>query len=90
MSAAHLIPLFEQFCNDSSRWVRTAAYSNLGRFIATFDSESVTPSMLKLYTDMIHPKNKAQVGDPFITEFCSYSFPAVIFTIGKERWDEVA
>jgi len=88
-SCSVLIPKYEEFVDDNSRWVRTAAYKKIGPFIATFESEHVTESFLSIYTDMISPQYKNKVGEPFISEYCSFSFPGVLLTIGPDRWDSL-
>lgn len=47
---SNLVEVFEKLADDQSRWVRSAAYQNLGPFIATFESQHVTPNLLRFAT----------------------------------------
>jgi serine/threonine-protein phosphatase 4 regulatory subunit 1 len=85
-----LIPLFEKLADDTSRWVRNAAFQNLGHFIATFQSNQVNSKLLGYYTGMLSSPNAVnKYADSEIITFCAFDFPAVLYTIGKERWGEV-
>lgn len=46
-SYSNLVEVFEKLADDQSRWVRSAAFQNLGPFIATFESHQVTPKLLR-------------------------------------------
>jgi serine/threonine-protein phosphatase 4 regulatory subunit 1 len=74
---------------QTSRWVRSAAFQNLGRFIATFEGRAVTPELLQLYNGMVAPTAATKYGDAEIVNYCAFDFPAVIYTIGRDRWGEV-
>lgn len=87
--ASKLIPIFEKLVDDTSRWVRSAAFQNLGRFIATFEGRAVTPELLQLYNGMVAPTAATKYGDAEIVNYCAFDFPAVIYTIGRDRWGEV-
>jgi len=84
-----LIPVLEKLARDTSRWVRTATFQNLGHFIATFESHAVTPGLLQLYNSMVVSTSATKYCDAEIVTYCAFDFPAVIYTIGKERWGEV-
>jgi serine/threonine-protein phosphatase 4 regulatory subunit 1 len=47
---SNLIEAFEKLAEDSSRWVRSAVFQNLGPFISTFEGHQVTPKLLRYYT----------------------------------------
>ncbi|KAL6051210.1 Serine/threonine-protein phosphatase 4 regulatory subunit 1 [Balamuthia mandrillaris] len=84
-----LVPVFENLVQDTSRWVRSAANQSLGRFIATFDPSQVPPSLLQYYTAMAKANPTSKHVDAENMTYCAFDFPAVIFTIGGDRWDEV-
>ena len=99
LRAAELVPVVERFANDKSKWVRNAALQHLGPFISTLRSGDVTPGLLRRYTGMVAPlpvapgaASRAPVidaGEHEIAIFCAFSFPAVVATIGRERWPEL-
>lgn len=81
-----LVPAFKALSEDASRWVRVAAYQNLGQLIHTMRREDISPMFLKIFTDMAF---QSEGGDSDFAEYCAFSFPAVVQVIGKERWREV-
>lgn len=84
--ASSLVNVFKALSEDASRWVRVAAYQVLGQFIHTMRREDVTPMFLKVFTDMAF---QSEGGDSDFAEYCSFSFPAVVQVVGKERWREL-
>eukprot|EP01133_Synstelium_polycarpum_P008048 gene8048-9456_t len=85
-----LIQVFEQFVvDDSSRWVNSTAFQNLGPFIATFDGSQVTPRLLLYFTEMISPA-KNRFPDSDLVTHCAFNFPAVLYTVGSSRWAELS
>lgn len=86
-SRAKLIPIMEQFLNDSSRWVRNTAYEILGPFIASLSSEQIEEDLLKYFTSIPHLSSAEADAD--CTNHCAFNFPAVLLTVGKERWSEL-
>ncbi|CCW61244.1 unnamed protein product [Phytomonas sp. EM1] len=82
----HLLPAFQQLLEDNSRWVRDRAYGALGCLIHTLKNENIDPELLQLYTNMAF---QSENGDCELSEYCAYSFPAIVQAIGPERWDEV-
>jgi hypothetical protein len=88
-----MIPIFERYTTDPSKWVRQAAFQHLGPFIATLTSAQVTSSLLKHYIDMASAQDdddKSDAFDPDMPAYCAFSFPAVAVTIGKDRWPEIS
>jgi len=81
-----LSPVYEELIKDPSRWVRNSMYQNLGPFIATLTSDTVSPQLLQYYISMIEGA-KNQYGDSDTVSYCAYSFPGVLLTLGKEKWD---
>jgi len=82
-----LIPIMEQFLNDSSRWVRNTAYEVLGPFIASLSSEQIESDLLKYFTSIPHLSSAEADAD--CTNHCAFSFPAVVLTVGRARWSEL-
>jgi serine/threonine-protein phosphatase 4 regulatory subunit 1 len=81
-----LIPIFKSLSEDSTRWVRVAAYQQLGHFIHTMPRDSVNSMFLKMFTDMAF---QSEGGDSDFSEYCAFSFPAVAQVMGKDRWREL-
>ena len=86
--AARLPRLLQALAADSSRWVRAALYQQLGAIISTLGtSEAVSPELLRLYTDMALDGNDARFGDSDVQVYCAFAFPAVLQTVGPDRWE---
>merc|ERR1719242_2681250 len=83
----HLVTLMEKFLKDTSRWVRNTAYEFLGPFISTLSSDQVTPEFLQSFTNI--PKLKSAEADTESCNHCAFNFPAVVQTVGADRWDEL-
>jgi hypothetical protein len=47
-----LIEIFKKFSQDQSKWVKTAAFEYLGKFIATYEGADPSPVLLDLYINM--------------------------------------
>merc|ERR1719242_1986058 len=86
-SRVQLIPIMEQFLNDSSRWVRNTAYEALGPFIASLHSDQIDADLLKYFTSIPHLSSAEADAD--CTNHCAFNMPAVLLTVGKERWSEL-
>ena len=80
-----LLEMFKQLVDDQSRWVKVGSYQNLGGFIHSFDREDITQDLIKLFATMA-PQDGQEVD---YSEYCAYSFPAVVSAVGKERWSEL-
>lgn len=83
---AQLIATFKSLSEDATRWVRVAAYQQLGHFIHTMPQESVNGMFLKVFTDMAF---QSEGGDSDFAEYCAFSFPAVAQVMGPARWREL-
>lgn len=81
--ATRLLPIFQSFLEDPSRWVRNRAFEYLGRFIHTLRPQDISLELLQMFTAMAF---QAEMGDPELAEYCSFFFPAVMQAIGKDRW----
>lgn len=84
----NLVPVFEKFTSDLSRWVRTSAYQNLGPLIATFDRGCVPQKLLDCFISM-KGGNEFVSGGSDIVLHCAYSFPGVLLTVGADGWPEL-
>jgi serine/threonine-protein phosphatase 4 regulatory subunit 1 len=83
----NLFEIFERFTEDVSRWVRVAAYQQLGQLISTCEPGTTSPNLIKSFTDMAFQSESGFDSD--FAEYCAYSFPAVIQAVGKEHWSEL-
>lgn len=81
-----LSPVYESLIQDSSRWVRNSTFQYLGAFIATLDADSVSSQLLDHYLSMVEG-TKNQYGDSDTVRYCAFSFPGVLLTLGKEKWN---
>jgi serine/threonine-protein phosphatase 4 regulatory subunit 1 len=85
-----LIPIFESLAEDMSRWVRNAAFQILGPFIATFPGSEVTSKLLSYYKSMAEEIGRdSKFGDSDNVYYCAFNFPAVLYTLGRDRWLEL-
>eukprot|EP01083_Nonionella_stella_P036813 100424_1 len=82
-----LMPIMEKFLNDSSRWVRNTAYEMLGGFISTLSSSQISADFLHYFTSIPHLSSAEADAD--CTNHCAFNFPAVVLTVGRERWSEL-
>lgn len=51
----HLTEVFLRFLEDASKWVKVAAYKNLGPFIATLMGQKIHAKLIENYLKMAHP-----------------------------------
>eukprot|EP01006_Ploeotia_vitrea_P035466 TRINITY_DN65877_c14_g1_i1.p1 TRINITY_DN65877_c14_g1~~TRINITY_DN65877_c14_g1_i1.p1 ORF type:complete len:913 (+),score=448.99 TRINITY_DN65877_c14_g1_i1:27-2765(+) len=85
--AQQMVPLFERFIADQSRWVRNCAYEVLGRFIYALGSNLLTQELLEHYVEV--PNLSDSVVDADVAYSCAFSFPAVAMTLGPDRFEEI-
>ncbi|KAF9549628.1 hypothetical protein EC957_003164 [Mortierella hygrophila] len=75
--------IYDIFSVDVSRSVRSSIMEVLGEVIAGFEHERVPESLLNHFLAMgQHPLN-----DHERAVMCAFSFPAVILTAGRSKWD---
>lgn len=75
--------IYDIFSVDVSRSVRSSIMEVLGEVIAGFEHEQVPESLLNHFLAMgQHPLN-----DHERAVMCAFSFPAVILTAGRSKWD---
>eukprot|EP01128_Nolandella_sp_AFSM9_P009763 TRINITY_DN640_c0_g2_i1.p1 TRINITY_DN640_c0_g2~~TRINITY_DN640_c0_g2_i1.p1 ORF type:complete len:840 (-),score=221.90 TRINITY_DN640_c0_g2_i1:103-2340(-) len=86
-----LVPMFTGWVEDTSRWVRSACFQALGPFIATFSSEgeSVPDFLLEKYKSMAVFNPTTSFGDSDYVQYCAFNFPAVLLTVGADRWTDL-
>ncbi|KAK9723057.1 hypothetical protein K7432_002166 [Basidiobolus ranarum] len=84
------IPIFETMATDVSRWVQTCVEDGLGRLIAIFEGKEVPETLIDKYMSLFPSSNKNSIRDPDRTLRCAYNFPAVLLTLGPNRWSEFA
>ena len=44
-----LIDILKRFINDSSKWVKMSTFEILGKFIATYQGQEVSPILVNYY-----------------------------------------
>jgi len=83
----HLVDLYKKFTQDASKWVKMAAHQSLGPFIATLKGQSIDKSLINYYISMGDPRRASFNSD--VAYHCAYNFPAVLITLGKEKWPDL-
>ena len=96
-----LAPLWERFAADASKWVRNAAYTHLGPFLATLPGARVTAPLLSHFVRMagVGGGGASAAAPTFagldassaaeLPAYAAFSFPAVAITLGRARWQEL-
>lgn len=85
-----LSPIFKLFLEDKSRWVKASAIEKLAGFIVTFEDGEVDPELINHFTGLVYPQDEFTKGDADAVLVCAYNFPAVLQTLGRDRWNEVS
>lgn len=84
-----LIEIFKKLSNDSSKWVKQAAFQILGKFIVTYSGKTENNHLLlEYYINMGDPAKNSHP-ESEIPYQCAYNFPAVLFTMGSESWPKL-
>ena len=83
----HLVDLYKKFTQDASKWVKMAAHQYLGPFIATLKGQPIDKSLVSYYISMGDPRRSSFNSD--VAFHCAYNFPAVLVTLGKEKWPDL-
>lgn len=88
---ALMVPLFERMASDSSRWVRIAAYQNLGPLIATLRESDVTDALLQHFLSMATMTTEQLGGSSELDMrfHCAFNFPAVVQVLGASNWHKL-
>ena len=71
---------------DSNKTVRMTAYKNLGPFISELKGGKLSLDLLKEFCRMADNDVTSLGKDNEITYSCAYNFPAVLDSVGRERW----
>ena len=79
----HLIGLLQ-----SSRWVRNGAYEILGPFLFALGPTLVSRELLSYFSGI--PGMSSAIVDQEVNYHAAFNFPAVLATVGPERWDELS
>lgn len=88
VQASVAVPIIERFLADASRWVRNGAFEVLGVFLHALGSELVTPTLLRHFTGI--PSMSDSEVDGEVNYYCAFNFPAVVQTVTRARWSELA
>ncbi|KAG0379838.1 Serine/threonine-protein phosphatase 4 regulatory subunit 1 [Mortierella sp. AD032] len=83
MKASKAEEIYDIFSVDVSRSVRSSIMEVLGEVIAGFEIEQVPESLLNHFLAMGHNP----LSDHERAVMCAFSFPAVILTAGRSKWD---
>lgn len=81
-----MVEVYKQFARDNSKWVKWAAFQYLGPFIATLKDQEIDQSLITHYLGMGDPRNGQNSDNTF---HCAFNFPAVLYTLGPDRWEEL-
>lgn len=82
-----LIPMFLRFAKDSSRWVRNGAYEILGPFLHALGPELASKELVTYFANI--PTMSSAVVDQEVNYHAAFNLPAVVQTIGADRWSEI-
>ena len=84
-----LVEIFLRLAQDPSRLVKQSILQQAGMFISTLPSKAVNDVILGHYCSVaVGPTGDISV-DAELRYWCAYSFPAVLHTLGAQRWDEL-
>ncbi|KAF9968969.1 Serine/threonine-protein phosphatase 4 regulatory subunit 1 [Actinomortierella ambigua] len=83
MRAEKVEEVYGMLVDDVSRMVQNSIMEVLGEVIAAFDREQVPDSILQHFLDM----GKQPMNQPERAVMCAFSFPAVILTAGRSKWE---
>ncbi|KAG0223007.1 hypothetical protein BGX31_008754 [Mortierella sp. GBA43] len=83
MKATKAEEIYNIFSTDASRSVRNSIMEVLGEVIVVFERENVPESLLNYFLEMgQQPMNEQERA-----VMCAFSFPAVILTAGRSKWE---
>ncbi|KAF9574249.1 Serine/threonine-protein phosphatase 4 regulatory subunit 1 [Mortierella alpina] len=85
MKTAKVEQIYDLFSVDVSRSVRNSIMEVLGEVIAGFEKEKVPDSLLKHFLNM----GQQPLNEHELAVMCAFSFPAVILTAGRSKWEEM-
>ncbi|KAL1925085.1 uncharacterized protein VTP21DRAFT_4739 [Calcarisporiella thermophila] len=88
------VQAIELFRDDVSRSVRNALGTIIGELFANFLNESMVPdALVQFFLSLVTPSGedagKIIKLEPDRASTCAYNFPAVVLTMGIDRWEEL-
>eukprot|EP00595_Chromulina_sp_UTEXLB2642_P000526 CAMPEP_0196762954 /NCGR_PEP_ID=MMETSP1095-20130614/3119_1 /TAXON_ID=96789 ORGANISM="Chromulina nebulosa, Strain UTEXLB2642" /NCGR_SAMPLE_ID=MMETSP1095 /ASSEMBLY_ACC=CAM_ASM_000446 /LENGTH=761 /DNA_ID=CAMNT_0042115121 /DNA_START=264 /DNA_END=2549 /DNA_ORIENTATION=+ len=84
-----LVEIFLRLTQDPSKLVKQSVLQQSGMFIATLPSRAVSEIVLGHFCSMAGEPTGDMTVDTELKHYCAYCFPAVLQTIGPNRWKEV-
>lgn len=84
-----LVEIYLRLTQDPSKLVKQSVLQQSGLFISTLPRKHVNELILSHYCSMASGPTGDLSIDGELKHYCAYSFPAVLHTIGRERWREV-
>eukprot|EP00828_Plagiopyla_frontata_P045948 TRINITY_DN8005_c0_g1_i2.p1 TRINITY_DN8005_c0_g1~~TRINITY_DN8005_c0_g1_i2.p1 ORF type:complete len:529 (-),score=125.88 TRINITY_DN8005_c0_g1_i2:75-1661(-) len=83
---SNFTPIMLNFLKDENKWVKIAAYKNLGPFIASLEPTTIQDKLFEHYYSMIDNNVKNISAENEIMYACAFNFPGVLQAGGVERW----
>ncbi|KAF9189579.1 Serine/threonine-protein phosphatase 4 regulatory subunit 1 [Haplosporangium sp. Z 11] len=77
--------IYDLYSADVSRSVRSSIMEVLGEVIAGFEKEKVPESLLNYFLSM----GQSPMNEHELAVMCAFSFPAVILTAGRSKWEQM-
>ena len=84
-----LVEIFLRLAQDISKLVKQSVLQQSGMFISTLPAKAVSDVILEHYISLVSSPTGDSTIDAELRHHCAYCFPAVLQTIGAERWPEV-
>ena len=84
-----LVEIYLRLSQDLSKLVKQSVLQQSGLFISTLPPRAVNELVLANYCSMVSGPTGDLTLDADLKYCCAYSFPAVLETIGAERWKEL-
>ena len=84
-----LVEIYLSLTQDPSKLVKQSILQQSGMFIATLPPKHVNEFVLSHFCSMATGPTGDISVDSELKHNCAYSFPAVLYTIGRERWGEL-
>ncbi|KAL4508405.1 hypothetical protein ABPG72_003709 [Tetrahymena utriculariae] len=74
---------------DQSKWVKIAAYKNLGPFIVTLENCHASEKLFDHYTKMTDNTINSLSNENEILISCAQYFPAILKVYGEKKWSQL-
>lgn len=84
-----LVEIFLRLAEDPSIQVKEVVFLNSGKFISTLPSRVINKTILFHYLSLIDGPLGDMALDSELQVACAFSFPGVLYAVGKERWPEL-